>query len=181
VASASSRRYARAIFELAQESDKGGDQVEAWAKRLAAVRAVLTDERVRRVLVNPTIPTATRVELVAGLADRGMGKEGLNLAKLLVASRRVGVIDGIVEEYERLADETAGRVRATATTAVELSDGDRRRVGKELSERLGKEVRLEVRVDPAILGGLVLQFGDRVIDASVAARLQRLRRRLLTA
>ncbi|MEP7105668.1 MAG: F0F1 ATP synthase subunit delta, partial [Chloroflexota bacterium] len=69
----------------------------------------------------------------------------------------------------------------TATTAVALSDADRRRVGRELSERLGKEVRLEVKVDPAILGGLVLQFGDRVIDASVAARLQRLRRRLLTA
>jgi F-type H+-transporting ATPase subunit delta len=177
VASGTGRRYARAIFELAQE----GDQVEAWARRLTAVRAVLTDPQVRRVLANPTIPTAKRVELVEALADRAMGKEGLNLAKLLVASRRVAAIDGIVEEYERLADAAAGRVRATATTAVDLSDSDRRRVGRELSERLGKEVRLEVRVDPAILGGLVLQFGDRVIDASVAARLQRLRRRLLTA
>ena len=177
MASVSARRYARAIFELAQE----GDHVDAWAKRLAAVRAVLTDERVRRVLVNPTVPTATRVELVAGLADRGMGKEGLNLAKLLVASRRVGVIDGIVEEYDRLADESADRVRATATTAVELSDGDRRRVGKELSERLGKEVRLEVEVDPAILGGLVTQIGSRVFDGSIARHLARVREQLVQA
>jgi len=177
VASTSARRYARAIFELARERG----EIDAWSRRLLAVRAVLTEERARRVLSDPTIPPAQRLQVVDGLASRTLGKEGLNLAKLLVSARRVAAIDGIVEEFETLADAAAGRVRATATTAVELSPADTRRISTELTERLGKEVVLEVRVDPRIVGGMVLQFGDRVIDASVAGRLQRLRRRLVTA
>jgi F-type H+-transporting ATPase subunit delta len=177
VASGTARRYARAIFELAQE--KG--EIDAWSRRLQVVRAVLHDPKAQAVFSNPTIPPAQRLEVLEGLGSRAMGKEGLNLARLLVASRKVAALDGIIEEYERMADEAAGRVRAMATTAVEISDADRRRLGKELGDRLGKEVRLEAQVDPAIVGGVVLQFGDRVIDASVAGRLQRLRRRLVTA
>jgi F-type H+-transporting ATPase subunit delta len=69
-------------------------------------------------------------------------------------------------------------VRATVTTAIELERDDRDRVEKELSKRLGKEVRLTVVVDPTIIGGLRLQYGDHVADATVATRLQQLRRRL---
>ena len=176
MASSTARRYARAIFELASEHG----EIEAWGRRLEAVLAVLNDKRARAVFSNPTIPPAQRLEVLEGLGTRGMGKEGLNLARLLVASRRVAAIDAIVEEYGRLADDAAGRVRALATTAVELSDADRRRLGNDLGKRLGKEVRLQARVDPRIVGGVVLQFGDRVIDASVAGRLQRLRRQLVT-
>ncbi len=64
------------------------------------------------------------------------------------------------------------------TTAIELPREDRDRVERELSKRLNKEVRLSVVVDPRIIGGLKLQYGDRVVDASVAERLQQLRRRL---
>ncbi|HEY8642915.1 MAG TPA: ATP synthase F1 subunit delta, partial [Candidatus Dormibacteraeota bacterium] len=105
MASTSARRYARAIFELAQE--KG--EIDAWSQRLQAVQAVLTEERARRVLSNPTIPPAQRLQVVDGLASRALGKEGLNLAKLLVSARRVAAIDGIVEEFETLADAAAGR------------------------------------------------------------------------
>ena len=82
------------------------------------------------------------------------------------------------DEFQRLADEAAGRVRATVTTAIELDRGDRDRVQEGLAKRLNKEVRLSVVVDPRIIGGLKLQYGDRVVDASVAERLQQLRRRL---
>ena len=64
------------------------------------------------------------------------------------------------------------------TTAIELERADRDRVERELSKRLNKEVRLSVVVDPRIIGGLKLQYGDRVVDASVATRLEQLRRRL---
>jgi F-type H+-transporting ATPase subunit delta len=67
------------------------------------------------------------------------------------------------------------------TTAVELEPEDRDRVSSELSKRLGKDVTIEVLVDPRILGGLKLQYGDRLIDASVATRLQQLRRQLADA
>ena len=168
---AAARRYAKAIFELA-----GGEgQLEEWGRRLAQVREVLSDPEVTRVLTNPTIATEQRMAMVSDLFDGG---EATNLAKLLIESDRVRDVEGIAEEFERLADEAAGRVRATVTTAVELSSKDRDRVADELSRRLGKEIHLDVLVDPGILGGLKLQYGDRLVDASVATRLQQLRRRL---
>ena len=170
------RRFAKAVFELAQERG----EVDRWAERLDEVRALLAMPEARAALFNPAIPSVSRVELVGELADR-IGTEGANLARMVVATGRPGLMDGIVEEYTRLADAAAGRVRATATTAVELQPGDSERLARELSERLGKEVRLEVKVDPAIIGGMVLQIGDRLVDASVATRLQQLRRRLATA
>jgi F-type H+-transporting ATPase subunit delta len=88
---------------------------------------------------------------------------------------------GILDEFELLADEAAGRVRATVTTAVELSIDDRENLRQQLSERLGKEVRVTAAVDPSIIGGLKLQYGDHLIDASLATRLQQLRRRLADA
>jgi F-type H+-transporting ATPase subunit delta len=112
--------------------------------------------------------------LVSDLFDR----ETTNLAMLIIESDRVRDIGAIEGEFERLADEAGGRVRATVTTAVELTPEDRDRVEDELSTRLGKKVRLEVVVDAAILGGLKLQYGDHLVDASVATRLQQLRRRL---
>jgi len=83
-----------------------------------------------------------------------------------------------IDEYEALADAAAGRVRATVTSAIELTPHDRDRVADELSKRLGKEIRLRVEVDPTILGGLKFQYGDHLVDASVATRLQQLRRTL---
>jgi len=171
VATAAAKRYARAVFELAH--DEG--QVEAWGSRLAQMSEVLSDPELTRVLTNPTISTEQRMALVSDLFD---GDEATNLAKLLIESDRVREVEAIATEFRRLTDEAADRLRATVTTAVELSSNDRDRVAGELSRRLGKEVHLDVLVDPAILGGLKLQYGDRLVDASVATRLQQLRRRL---
>ena len=174
MASAAARRYARAVFELAQE----GGEIEAWSRRLKAVRELLLNDQLARVVENRALPTERRVRLVGDLATREMGEEGKNLARLLVEAGRAGEIDQLVGEYERLADEAGGRLRATVTTAVPLAEGERKRLAERVSRRLEAEVRLDARVDPPLIGGLVLQVGDRLYDASVATRLQQLRRRL---
>jgi F-type H+-transporting ATPase subunit delta len=173
VATAAARRYGKAVFQLA-EQDR---QLDEWAKRLAALVELMSDPEVAAVLTNPTIPTEQRMALVAS-APQLLDAEASNLAKLLVESGRVRDIAAIEDEFQRLADEAAGRVRATLTTAVELTSEDRDHVADELSKRLGKEVRMHVVVDPRILGGLKLQYGDHLIDASVMSRLNQLRRRL---
>jgi F-type H+-transporting ATPase subunit delta len=174
MAGAAAKRYARAIFELAGEEG----QVDEWAERLRAVREVLGQPEVVRILSDPTIAVQRRQAAAAALLGRLATREAQNLARLLVGANRVREIDGIIEEYQRLADEAAGRVRAIATTAVPLSRTDADKLEMSLSKRLGREVRLDTRVDGAILGGLVLRMGDRVIDASVATRLRQLRRQL---
>ena len=170
MATAAARRYAKAVFELAQDEGK----VEEWGQNLAKLREVMNDPGVAAVLTNPTIPVDLRMELVSDVFNR----ETTNLAKLIIESSRVREVAGIADEFERLADEAGGRVHATVTTAVELSPKDRDRVADELSTRLGKKVLMDVVVDATILGGLKLQYGDHLVDASVATRLQQLRRRL---
>ena len=170
---AAARRYASAVFELAQQDG----QIDEWGRRLTKIRELFADPEVAAVLTNPTIPTEKREALVA-TAPHLIDQEATNLARLLVESGRVAQAAAIEAEFVRMADEAAGRVRATVTTAIELESVDRDRIARELSRRLEKEVRLSVAVDPRIIGGLKLQYGDRVIDASVAARLQQLRRRL---
>lgn len=174
MATAAARRYAKAVFELA-----GDDRdLDEWSRRLAQVRDLLSDPAVAAVLTNPTIPTGRRMEV---FSDGALDSETANLVKLLIESNRVDEIDGITEEFDRLADDAAGRVRATVTTAVELESADRDRVAAQLSKQLGKKVTMRAQVDPRILGGLKVQYGDRLIDASVATRLQQLRRRLTEA
>jgi F-type H+-transporting ATPase subunit delta len=174
MARAAAKRYARAIFELAQEEG----QVEVWAERLAQVRAACSVPEAQQILDNPTISVEGRQEAITLVLGDRADRETVNLARLLVESGRVDQVGAIAEEYALLGDEAAGRVRASATTAVELTEAERRRLAAALSSRLGKEVRLTTRVVPAILGGLVVQTGDRLIDASLATRLQQLRRRL---
>jgi F-type H+-transporting ATPase subunit delta len=175
VATAAAKRYARAVFELAT----GEGRVDDWKAQLGALRQVLVNPQMVHVLSNPTIAIEERMELVTSL--KVLDDEATNLAKLLIEGHRVHEIAGVADEFARLADEAAGRVRAVVTTAVELDPADRERVAGELSKRLGKEVTMDVLVDPRILGGLKLQYGDRLIDASVATRLQQLRRRLADA
>jgi F-type H+-transporting ATPase subunit delta len=173
VATAAARRYAKAVFDVAR--DEG--QVAEWGHRLAQVREVLSDPEVVSVLTNPTIAVEDRMALVSATPHVFDGP-ATNFARLLIESSRVRDVPDIEQEFQRLADEAAGRVQATVTTAVELTPKDRDRVEAELSKRLGKEIRMHVIVDPHILGGLKLQYGDRLIDASVATKLQQLRRRL---
>jgi F-type H+-transporting ATPase subunit delta len=175
MAGAAAKRYARAIFELAREEDL----VERWAERLHTMRDILGRPEVVSVLANPTIDVKRREEAAAALLERHAGREVTNLARLLVGANRVAELDGIIEQFELLADEAAGRVRATATTAVPLTRSDADKLEASLSRRLGREVRLSNQVDRAIVGGLVLRMGDRVIDASVATRLQQLRHHLV--
>ncbi|GAC1656718.1 MAG: ATP synthase F1 subunit delta [Candidatus Dormibacteraceae bacterium] len=168
-------RYARAIFELASEEGR----IDAWSRQLGVLRAVLEHPAARAVLEDPSVTGSRRREAVAALKLEGIGPQGMNLMQMLVDARRPQLIGLIADQFETLADAAAGRVRATVTTAIPLSEPERARLAKDLSAGIGKDVRLVAMVDPKILGGLVLQVGDRLTDASVAGRLAQLRRRVL--
>lgn len=175
MATAAASRYARAVFELGSEEGR----IEDWRRHLVAIKGLMDEPAIARVLRNPTIPASRRMELIAEAAQ--LDPEARNLARMLVEADRLDQADGILDEFEALADQAAGRVRAKVTTAVELSPEDRDRLGDQLARRLGKEVRITAVVDGRIVGGLKLQYGDHLIDASVATRLQQLRRRLADA
>lgn len=177
MASAAARRYARAVFELAQEQ-KG---IEAWQRRLGEVHALVEVPELRAVLANRAIPAEARARLLRESGAGALDDDALHLAEVLLENGRLDQVEGVVDEFDRLVDAAEGRVRAKATTAVDLSDAERSSLERELSDRFGGKVRLETEVDPDILGGLVVRVGDHLVDASVRTRLQQLRRRLATA
>ena len=173
MATAAAKRYAKAAFEVAGEDD----HVDAWLTQLTTLRDVMSQPSIAAVLSNPTIPTENRMALIS--PDEGFDKEVVNLARLLIESNRVDEIAGVVDEFRDLADAAAGRVRAVVTTAVELPAHEQDELASKLSSRLGKQISLRALVDPRVLGGLKLQYGDRLIDATIATRLQQLRSRLI--
>jgi len=175
VATAAARRYARAAFELASEEKR----VDEWRQRLATIRELLSNPRIAAVLENPTIATSERMQLLSGAG--GLDAEAGNLVGLLIESSRIGEAAGIADEFDRLADEAAGKIHALVTSAVELSADERREVADSLSKQLGAEVSVQSVVDRRIIGGVKVQYGDHLIDATVATRLQQLRRRLADA
>ena len=98
-----------------------------------------------------------------------------NLLMLIAKRGAVKVLPQVYSRFQELSDAAQGVVRVQVTSAIELTDADRKRITEQLATSLGKEVRITTTVKPALLGGLVIRVGDRVIDASAQQRLQALK------
>ena len=167
--SAIARRYASAYFDVARDDD-------ALDKRdddLARATETLGNTEVTEALGNPRLDVADRVSLALDLID-GVGEQARNLVRLLVERNRIAALPGVLEQYRVLADRARGVVRAEVITAVEVSQPVQARIAEGLRARFGTDVQIEMRRDPAIIGGLVLRIGERVIDNSLRTHLQQL-------
>jgi F-type H+-transporting ATPase subunit delta len=170
------RRYAEAAFDLA----KAEGDLDGWADDVRRAAAVAADEATADALDNPTIPVTEREEAVsAALRDR-VREPVLRLALLLVRRGRAALLPDLAREFERLLDRERGVVTAIVTSAAPLSDADAKAVSERVAAlRNAETVRLEQRVDESLIGGLTIRVGDRLIDASVRGRLERLRARIV--
>lgn len=174
------RRYARALVELGQESGR----VDRFAADLAAFTQVLDegDGMLRKVLVNPGLTTVERRAVLDQVLDRlSLDPLTVNLLKIVADNNRFAHIDEIVRAYLEMADEAAGRLRATVITARPIGDDLAEQVKATLARSTGREIILNREVDPALLGGMVVRVGDTVYDASVRTRLSALEQALLRA
>jgi F-type H+-transporting ATPase subunit delta len=171
----SARRYALAAFEVAVE--KGG--LKAWLADLETLEAILTDPGVALALENPRLDDGKRIGLALSLVGSGFNQERANFLKLLVLGRRTNLIAEIRAEVQALVDEAEGRTELEVTVPTELSASDQKAITNELSEKVGREVKVNVRVDPEIIGGMIIRQGDHVVDGSVRRRLAEMRAELL--
>ncbi len=171
------RVYARALFEAAQEKGRlepVRDQLEQVVTAAAEV------PELRELLRNPQLDPRARA---AALEDVLAGGDELlrNFLLVLVDKGRIGALELIAQEFERLVAEAEGVLSAELTTAIELSDDDERRLLKQIEDASGRKVEATRQVDPELIGGIVLQVGSHRLDASVRGRLDRLRRTLVGA
>jgi F-type H+-transporting ATPase subunit delta len=104
-----------------------------------------------------------------------------NFMRLLAEKGRAGEVDEIAREYERLVAREQGRLEVELTTAIELSEDDAKAIVGQIEKASGKKVEATRKVDPELIGGLILQVGSRMVDASVRGRFERLRHELTTA
>ena len=136
--------------------------------------------QLRELLRNPQLDPRTRA---AALEDVFSGGDELvrNFLLVLADKGRTGQLEEIAREFERLVAEHEGVVHAELTTAVELSDEETTKLLGQIEQASGRKVEATRRVDPDLIGGIVLQVGSHRLDASVRGRLEGLRRRLATA
>ncbi len=167
------RRYAQAGFELARD----GGELEAWERGLAALGAALASPEALDFVASRQITGEQKLALLRQVAGETTSLLW-NLVRLLAAKGRLALLPQIAEVFEELLDEHRGIAHAEVVTAVAMSGDEREALARRLSELTGKQVEIEAREDPEILGGLVARIGDRLIDGSTRAKLVALKRRL---
>ena len=170
---AAGRRYAKALFTLAQEESRVAEIREELSN---LSELVAQNPELSRVLLTPLHPVEERKNVLDALIrEAGLSKTVRHFMAFLVDQRRLVDFDGIREEYERLADEQAGLVTAEVVSARELDANDEERLRRALSAATGREVRLDIQLDPELIGGVIAKVGDLVFDGTLRAQLGQLR------
>ena len=171
------RVYANALFEAALERDRLATVREQLQQVVEAEAQV---PELRELLRNPQLDPRARAAAIGDVL--GDADELLRNFLLVLADKgRTGQLEEIAREFERLVAQHEGVVHAELTTAVELSDEETTKLLGQIEQASGRKVEATRRVDPDLIGGIVLQVGSHRLDASVRGRLERLRRRLATA
>ena len=170
-----SRRYAEAAFELAIR-DKA---VDAWADDVATAAQLVGDERVARIVDNPSRPFAQRQEILDKLLNRRIKPPARRLVALLAERGRLDLLPEIASEYNELLKRQRGIVTAIVTSAAPLTNEEHRALEERLRAMTGATVELQPRIDEGLIGGLTVRIGDQLLDGSVRGRLERLRERLI--
>jgi len=173
VQSKAARRYARALFALAQE-EGGVASIRGELDDMARLLAANPD--LQRRLFQPLHPVHERRQVLKRVCEQGRGSRTIqNFFAYLIEQRRLVAFDAIHDEFNRLADEADGRVRAEVRSASPLRDQQRARLVEALAQRTGKEVELTVHVDPSLIGGAIATVGGLVFDGSLRTQLSQLR------
>lgn len=169
----SGKRYAQALFELAVEHN----QLEQWAEDLRFTDQVLQDEEFLALLQHAEVPLERKISAVDTVLQDVSGLVK-NLVYLLITRRAVGLVHEVQIGYNQMLDEHRGRQQVEVTSAVPLEDQELERITQFVANLIQKEVAVSTRVDESILGGIIIQIGDQLLDGSVRASLENLRREL---
>jgi F-type H+-transporting ATPase subunit delta len=169
----SGQRYAQAIFELALEED----QLEPWGDDLRLADQVLQDEEFRAFLSHAEVPLNRKIDAIDTVLE-SVNPLVKNLVSLLVSRGSVRLMRDIQTGYNRLVDGYRGRQQVDVTSAVPLSEQELERITRFASSLINKEVVVSTQVDESILGGVVIQIGDKLLDGSTRSRLEELRKQV---
>ena len=164
------RPYAEAVFRLARDSD----ELTAWSGRLKFAAQVVADPQMRVLIADPNVSAGRVSDLLISLLGASLGDTGANLIRLLAKNRRLPLLAEIEAQFEALKAHAEGKLEAHIISALDMSDAQVSELAGALKTKYGREVEVSVSVDPALIGGVVVAIGDRVMDGSVRGRLQKM-------
>ncbi|HEX2167871.1 MAG TPA: ATP synthase F1 subunit delta [Longimicrobiales bacterium] len=172
------RSYAEALFELGERHDAHDD----FAQGLNTITSLLeSDDRVRAFLETPKIEVGQKKSALREALGEHVSPMFLHFVLVVLEKRRQQLIRAIAAEYRELLDVKLGRLHVQVTLAHEPDEAAEQSLTAELSRILGRSVIPHISVDPALLGGIVVRYGDRVMDGSLRRRLISLRHRMVEA
>ncbi len=162
-------RYASALFELAR--DEGA--LDAVATDLNNFNSLLDEsEDLTRLVRSPVFSADEQTKAISAVLDKaGIGGLSANLIKVAAANRRLFAVPQIIVGYKRMLAKERGEITASVTSAEPLSAEQIKAVKSALKDAMGKDVLLDEKVDPALIGGLIVQVGSRMIDTSLRTKL----------
>lgn len=166
-------RYARSLFDLAQEAGS----VAAVESDLGRFETLLEgSEDLKRLISSPVFSSDDQLKAISAVADKA-GIKGLvgNLLRVVAQNRRLFVLPGIVRAFRQMAADARGEVAAEVVSAHALSAAQEKELKAALASVAGKDVTISVTVDPSLLGGMVVKLGSRQIDTSLKTKLNSLK------
>jgi len=174
--SVAANRYATALIDVLYP-----EKAEVGLQQLESFVGLLNEQPdSRRILENPAMAGERRNRLLKEIsAVFGFDRRVTNFISILADRNRLPILEEIITEYQRLMDKRLGIVRARVTSAHALDSTQQQELARKLQQITGKQVRMEVATDPALIGGVVAQVGSTIYDGSVRQQLEAFKSRLL--
>jgi len=164
-----SGRYATALFELARD-ENSIDAVKAELDRFAAMLEESAD--LKRLVRSPVFAAEAQLKALSAVLEKAeITGVSANFLKVLAANRRLFAVSEVIRAFNALVAKFKGEATADVTVAETLSDKNLEALKAALKSVTGKDVTLDVKVDPSIIGGLVLKLGSRMVDSSLRTKL----------
>lgn len=165
-------RYAAALYELADESK----ELDAVADDLRVLRRLIDEsEDLRRVIRSPLISRQDQAKAMAALLEKaGLGKTARHFVGVAAQNRRLFLLPAMIDAYLATLAARRGELSAEVTSAALLAPHHVDALKAQLAKAMGKAVNLNFKIDPALIGGLVVKVGSRMVDSSLKSKLQRL-------
>ncbi|HST04600.1 MAG TPA: F0F1 ATP synthase subunit delta [Chloroflexia bacterium] len=172
---AAARRYAQAVLDMAKKAGT----LDQWKTELDMLNEMFGNEQTVSALEDPKLTHASEAKIIDSVfAAEKVSPVAMNFLRLLAERRRLSLLPRIVEVFQELYHKEKGILVAYVTTAIPLDEAHKKRVTDQITRTTGKTVVLQTRTDPSILGGIITQIGDELVDASVATRLSELAEKL---
>lgn len=164
------RPYAEAVFALAKESGA----LDQWSEMLDFVASLMQDSAMQRLVNEPGQLKSQIAELIIEIGGGKLTSEEKNLVRLLADNGRLQIISEIAQRYESMKNLEMGVLDVDVTTAFPLDEEQQQSISTVLKSKLGRDIRITSREEPALIGGVLIRAGDLVIDSSVQGQLNKL-------